>query len=348
MMVFLKKYWKFLLVFLIFALLLGLIIKLFDWRHVYQELRHPAHPWLIVLGTLVGATNFFIRGIRWKYLLQPLKRVRVFMLFKAICIGFMAITLIPGRVGEFIRAWVLARREGMKVSPVFATVVVERVLDGLTLIACLSVSLLFFRGGADGAGESAEIMGQIERFSTYGTVAMGGLLLGMVLVIWRPQIAERVTRSCFFFLKKTWVERLVGLVNSFTKGFSVLSRPRLLLPIAVHSLLCWSAIALGIWLMLLGFDIRIPAGQMFLVVALTAAGVSLPTPGGAGGYHAALIAGLVAIYGVDENKAMAAAAVCHLLSFLPVTLMGAGFAWKEGLSLGAMKSIAGEGGGESR
>lgn len=337
-----KKHWKFILGIVIIAVLLGYFIKLIDWEQVLQELRNPAHPWLIVLGTLVGAMNFLIRAVRWKYLLLPLKRVRVHTLFKAICIGFMAITLIPGRVGEFIRAWVLARREGMKTTPVFATVVVERVLDGITLIVCLSFSLLFFHGGVGASGRSEQIMAQIERFSSIGTAALVAMLLVMVLVIRRPVIAERLTEICFFFLPAPWRRKLVDLVNSFTEGFSVLSRPRLLLPLAIHSLLCWTSIGLGIWLILLGFDIRIPLGQMFLVVALTAAGVSIPTPAGAGGYHGALIAGLMFIYGVDVSKATAATAVCHLLSFLPVTLVGAGYAWKEGLSLGAMKSIAGD------
>jgi uncharacterized protein (TIRG00374 family) len=344
---FLKKYWKFILGVLIGVALLGYFIRLIQWRQVFLELRHPAHPWLILLGTLVGALNFAIRAVRWKYLLLPLKPVRIYSLFKAVCIGFMAITLIPGRVGEFIRAYVLARRERMKTSPVFATVVVERVLDGITLIACLTISLFFFRGGVGAAGgRSAEIMGQIERFSAVGTAALAALLGMMALLVWKPALVGRLAEVCFFFLPEKWRRKLVGVVTSFTEGFSVLSRPKLLLPIAFHSLLCWTAIGLGIWLMLLGFDIRIPAGQIILVVALTAAGVSIPTPAGAGGYHGAMIAGLVVLYGVDMNKATAAATVCHLLSFLPVTLLGAGYAWKEGLSLGAMKAIADDGEGE--
>ena len=82
---------------------------------------------------------------------------------------------------------------------------------------------------------------------------------------------------------------------------------------------------------------------MFIIVVLTAGGVAIPTPAGMGGYHGAFFVGLVFLFGIDESRAMAAVIVCHVMAFLPVTLLGAGYAWKEGLSLSAMKTIAGDG-----
>ncbi len=342
MKIFWKKYWKFFLGLLIVVAFLGYFIKLIEWKQVYYELRNPAHPWLIVLGTLVGSLNFAIRAVRWKYLLLPLKPIRVHSLFSAVCIGFMAITLIPGRVGEFIRAYVLARREQMRTSPVFATVVVERVLDGITLIAGLSVSLFFFRGRDGVSSEGGETLSRVEQYSSFAFAALLVVLALIFLVIYKPRLAPRLTGAVFFFLPERWRTKLVDIATSFTEGFSVLSKPRLLFPLTVYSLLCWACIGLGMWLILLGFDIRIPLSQIFIIVVLTAGGVSVPTPAGMGGYHGAFIAGLVLIFAVDQSKATAAVIVCHILAFLPVTLLGAGYAWKEGLSLGAMKTIAGE------
>ncbi len=340
MKIFWKNYWKIILGLLIGVVLLRYFLKDIDWTLFYHELRNPAHPGLILLGTMVGFLNFPVRAVRWKYLLQPLKTVRVYSLFSAICIGFMAITLIPGRVGEFIRAYVLARREEMKTSPVFATVVVERVLDGITLIVGLSVSLFFFRGNDATTADGGKTLRQVEQFSNIGFVSMIVILAVIFLVIFKPEIVPRLTKLFFFFLPLRWKTKLVEIAVSFTEGLSVLSKPRLLFPLIFYSLLCWTFIGLGIWLILLGFDIRIPLSQVFIIVALTAGGVAIPTPAGAGGYHYLFKKGLVVIFAIDENKAIAAAVVCHLLSFLPVAILGAGYAWKEGLSLGAMKSIA--------
>jgi len=336
-----KEKVKFALGILVGAVLLAFFLRGIQWPEIVQALR-SANPWLIALGALVNMSTFIIRAVRWRYLLRPLRLVGVHRLFAAVCIGFMTISLLPGRIGEFIRAWVLARREGMKTSAVFATVVVERILDALTILILFAFFLLFFRFPENVSAEGGEFITIVKTGSVYGAPALFILLAVMVLLILKPHLAPLWTDRIFFFLSEQWRKKLAGIAASFVEGFSVLSRPSYLLPVGFWSLACWLGITLGIWLTLLGFGIGLPFTSTFAVVIMVAVGVSLPTPGGVGGYHVAFKACLVYIFAVDESTAVAAILVCHILAFLPVTLVGAGYAWKEGLSLGAMKSIAGD------
>lgn len=343
-----KEKAKFALGILVGVALLLLFLRGIQWAEVIEALRN-ADPGLIALGTLANLANFFIRAVRWRYLLKPLKTVGHHRLFSAICIGFMTITLIPGRIGEFVRAWVLARRERMKTSAVFATVVVERVLDALTILVLFAVFLLFYRFPEEVSAEGSEFISLVKTGSVYGAPTIFVLLALMVFLILRPRLAPLWTGRALFFLSDRWRKKAAGIAASFVEGFSVLSRPSYVLPLGFWSVVCWLFITLGIWFTLLGFGIDLPFTSTFFVTIIVAVGVSLPTPGGVGGYHMAFKAGLVYIFAVEESTAVAAILVCHLLAFLPVTLIGAGYAWREGLSLGTMKSIASDeaGGGES-
>ncbi len=336
-----KEKVKFVLGILVGVLLLAFFLRGIQWGEILQALRE-ANPWLIILGALVNMATFFIRAVRWRYLLRPLRLVGVHGLFGAICIGFMTISLLPGRVGEFIRAWVLARREGMKTSAVFATVVVERILDALTILVLFAFFLFFYKFPETVSAEGGEFIKIVKLGSVYGTPAIFLLLAVMVVFILKPGLAPRCTEAFFFFLKEDWRKKLAGIAVSFVEGFSVLSRPTYLLPVGFWSLACWLGITLGIWLILTGFGITLPFTSTFAVVIMVAVGVSVPTPGGVGGYHMAFKACLVYIFAVEESTAVAAILICHVSAFLPVTLVGAGYAWREGLSLGAMKSIAGD------
>jgi len=336
---FMKEKAKFALGILVGFLLLFFFLRGIQWPEVLEALKN-ANPWLIILGALANLVNFFIRAVRWRYLLRPLKAVGLHGLFSAICIGFMTITLIPGRIGEFVRAWVLARREGMKTSAVFATVVVERVLDALTILVLFAVFLVFYRFPEEVSAEGSEFITLVKTASVYGAPAIVLLLAVMVFLILKPDLAPLWTERALFVFSERWRKKAAAIAASFVEGFSVLSRPSYLLPLGFWSVVCWLFITLGIWFTLLGFGIELPFISTFFVTIIVAVGVSLPTPGGVGGYHMAFKAGLVYIFAVEESTAVAAILVCHLLAFLPVTLIGAGYAWREGLSLGAMKSIA--------
>jgi len=90
--------------------------------------------WFVLLAVPVIFFSHFLRALRWRYLMDPIKRVDVASLFSALLIGYMANILMPAHLGEFLRAYVLGKKRGVSASSTFATIVVERVIDVFALL----------------------------------------------------------------------------------------------------------------------------------------------------------------------------------------------------------------------
>ena len=115
--------------------------------------------------------------------------------------------------------------------------------------------------------------------------------------------------------------------------------PRQIVMAAAWSLPLWLLFALGIWLTSLAFDLTFSFPDTFLVMMFLIVGVSVPTPGGVGSFHAAYLYAVTLFFGADPDTARAAALVLHAVSFVPMTLIGLTFMWQDGLTLGGLKGM---------
>jgi hypothetical protein len=127
-------------------------VDLKELRAAFLGVDYP----LIVLGACVGLSGFLVRAFGWKHLLAPVGRLSGWRLFSPVAIGYMANNLLPARLGEFARAYVVGKREHVSKSSALATIIIERIFDGLTLLLILAVVSLFFpfpawvkQGGGD-------------------------------------------------------------------------------------------------------------------------------------------------------------------------------------------------------
>jgi glycosyltransferase 2 family protein len=289
-----------------------------------------AHLGLLIGALAVTVQTYVIRAWRWQSLLIPIGRARYRIAFRTTVIGFAATFLLPGRVGEVLRPYLLARQEGFSVPAVFATVIVERVLD------LASVMLLF---GLFAATTSISIGRDVEVAATMAASTAVVLVVGMMVLAGHP---ERLGR---------WAGRLVGLlpgrlsraagefVRTFTEGLAVMRRPGPLLMAFLLSLLLWISVALGIWIVSLAFDLTLPFMGSFMVLMFLVVGVAVPTPGGAGSFHWFYSYAMTTFFGAATDPAAAAAIVLHAVSFVPVGLAGLVFMAQDGLTLGGLKGM---------
>src|SRR5215467_7080545 len=126
------------------AALVFLFLRNVDLRHVVGEILRARMRWLIV--SLVAAVlSIALRALRWQYLLEPLGHASFGNSFRATAVGFAANSILPARAGEVIRPYFLARHENMTATGAFATIILERVLDVLTVLVLLAAYLFFFR-----------------------------------------------------------------------------------------------------------------------------------------------------------------------------------------------------------
>ncbi len=292
-----------------------------------------ARPGLILAAVVVTLMTYLVRAWRWQALLEPIGHARFRTAFRTTVIGFTATFLLPARIGEVLRPYLLARTEGLKATATFATIIIERLLDVATVVMLFAVALPFV---------DADVGTQVK---TASAVAAGGAVVGLILLFMLAGHPERLglwAGKLARHLPARAAQATETLVRTFAEGLLVMRHPGQLVLAAFWSVPLWVSIALGVWLTSLAFDLTFPFLGSFLVLALLAAGVSLPTPGGVGGFHYTYLLALTQFFGAPREASAAAAMVLHAVSFVPVTILGLVFMWQDGLSLGRLKGMGAE------
>ncbi len=316
-------------------LFLGLLLRKIDGRQLLEALQRLDGRYLIA-AVLLTFVSYWLRAVRWRLLLLHERPIPLRSLYPATIIGYMANNLFPARLGEFVRAWVLAEREQLKTPTVFASLVIDRMLDGLSVMVMLLMVLLTLRL-PPGMGRAAVMLraGGITTLAVYLVV-----VVFLVLLKRRPmqtlQMLALVTRP----LPRRFRERLIPLAGSFLEGLRLAPGAGNLFMIGLSCLLIWVTATLPIDLVLLGFGMHLPLTASFFIMVLLVFAVMVPAaPGYIGTYHLACYTGLAA-FGVPDTEAISIALVIHGISFFPVILAGLLHLWVGGISLGGLRARA--------
>ncbi len=265
----------------------------------------------IVAAALVNLAHNVFRVWRWGALLAPVRpRLPFRPMFTAVIVGYLTTWVLPGRLGELVRPALLTAREKVPIGPSLGSVVADRVLDAAAI-------LVLFAAGT--------YLSPIQGSAAHLIRSAALVLLVFVLAFMLGAVIAGGARGTI----EAWFERRGRSLRwagraflSLTLGTEALRRPRLLFLVLGYSLLAWLTIAAGAWLGVRasGADVSLPA--MMVMLPLLAFGVAVPTPGGAGGYHAAMAFGLEMLFGVPVDVAVAAGILMHLAVVIPVILLG--------------------------
>ena len=287
---------------------------------------------LLLASVFVATFGFLIRALRWKVLLAPVHPdTRLKGRFAAVSIGFMANNVLPARVGEFARAYSLSRLEPVTASAAFGTLVVERFMDGTILLLFLVIPLLApgFPAADALAGGSGRAMFQ---FAIGLVLTVLTVLVVMALLPGRfVAVAERVAVVLPHGLR----ERLLGGLGAFLDSLSIMRDPKLLALGFAWSLLFWTWHGVSFWLGMLAFGIDTGFVSAIFTEAVVGFGVAVPSaPGFFGTFHVAANFALTTVYGIAETDSLAFAFAYHFGGWIPITVIGLGYAWSLGFSLG--------------
>lgn len=317
------------------ALLLWLFLRGIDRGELLEELRRADYRWVLV-GAVLSVVVTVQRAVRWHYLLLPIKSISLAPLTATTFMGW-AFNALPGRLGEVARPVLLGRREGISKSAAFATIVLERLFDLLTVLLILVSYLLFFPLPRAVDGDGAAI---IAGMRLSGLLALALLVIAAALLAGAqlmPRRTDAVLVRCFGWLPARLGDRLLSPVRSFLGGFAGIRNPRLLLAITTHSLLIWGNVLVTYYLMLFAFDIELPFYAVMPLVVMVVIGVMVPTPAAVGGFHYAAQLALAGLWGVSAEQATSYAIVCHAIVFVPLTVIGVVLLGREGLSLSSLE-----------
>lgn len=334
-----RSHLRTIVVLLVAAALVALFVRHVDLRRVGHDIITARPEWL-AFGFVLTFVNLAIRSYRWQYLLEPLGHTTFSESFRATAVGFAASAVLPARAGEVIRPYFVARiasrNDRMTATGAFATIVLERILDVVTVLVLVALYIVVF-GRSVSSGNPTAFAWLTWIGLSAGSMAMAALVV-LFLLSGDPQRLGRATARVAS-LVPSLATLAARLVENFAHGLAIVRRPRRLLVALLWSFPLWVSIAAGVWAVATAFGIVMPFAGSIVIVVLLVLGVAVPTPGAIGGYHAAYRYGATTFFGAPDAAAVGAAIVAHLFSVGPTLLLGLFFAGQAGLNLSQLSSL---------
>ena len=303
-----------------------------------QQLR-GANLGLLLLGAVVATAIFPLRAVRWVVLLEPIAPGLRFMdAWRAVAIGMMINNVLPARAGELARAYALAREtRAVSFTSALASIALDRLFDALVVFALMFGAMLApgFPAGASIAGRPATAL-----VGTWGVATLLLVFGGAVMVAFRPEFVRAVATRVVRAVLPSWEPRVATFVAHSTAGLAVLRSPSRFARVVFWTVLHWLTNALAFWLAFRAVGITAPFSAALFLQGLIAIGVAIPSsPGFFGPFEAFAKAGLQ-IYAVPVTLAVTWAVGFHMLSFIPITAIGAFYFSRLGLSLKELRATA--------
>jgi len=309
--------WRLWIGLLISFIFLYLSFYKIDFYTLAQALKTANYFYLFPIALLYYLTYVF-RAFRWYYLMEPIKSIGFFSLFSATVIGFMANLILPARMGEFVRAYQIGKTEQVSKSASFATIVIERLLDGFTVLGVLIIVLILLKIPEDKA-----FIGQVLRKGGYLSLLFYLAVIAFLLLLrLKTERIIAIIDRILFFLPERISKTALNLITSFTEGVHFFKGFRRVSLIILYSIVIWAAAITAVFMAALSFDVYLPIVASMFVTVMIVFGVMLPSaPGFIGTYHAACLYALL-FYNFPREKALSIAIVMHASFFFPTIILG--------------------------
>jgi uncharacterized protein (TIRG00374 family) len=316
---------KFILGILIGALFLFLAFRKVDFSQMGEAFRRAKY-WYVLLSVAFYFLSHWFRALRWHFLMAPIQKIRTKHLFSALVIGYMANNVTPAHLGEFLRAYVLGKRNNVRASAVFGTIVIERIIDIFTLLFLMAFTFIVFPF-PDWVQKS-------------GYITFTGVVVLLVLLVLMKRHRATTLRILGKILKP-FPERISaradGLAHSFLDGVVRLMHWQHYLITIGLSVVIWACYGAVLQMCFYAFDFvriyELPWTAALVVLVITTISVIVPSsPGYIGTYHWLCQISL-GLFAIPKSEALTFAFVVHAINFLPVIIVGLVFAGREGIHI---------------
>lgn len=299
------------------AVLVFLAFRGMDIKKIFQNILHANIFWVII-SALLSTIAFVVRAHRWNILIEPLGfSPRLKNTTNAVLIGYLANLGLP-RLGEISRCGALNRSDNIPINKLLGTVIVERIVDVLSLIICILItSAIEYKRLGNFFVEN--IFSPLNK--KVNTLISSPLLMLLLIIV----ILAFIVFLFYFRRKKeagtdTIISRIIKGFADGLKTISILKRP---VAFIFHSILIWFLYYLGVYVALFAFPFTHDLGagaSLFLLVA-GGIGMSAPVQGGIGAYHLLVSQGLI-LYGLSKEEGLTFATMLHSLQILLIILFG--------------------------
>ncbi len=293
----------------------------------------------IIPALILVVMSFIFRAMRWRYLVRSVKpEVRTRDLFSPLMVGFMA-NVLPARAGEFIRAYLLSKKEKISFSSSFATIFIERLFD-MALVLMLLFTVIFFSADFFPQSDTEKYRELMSYMTKFGYISLGlcmFILLFSLLLHFRNAWAMVIVSFFIRPLPPKLGGKIVNMVHSFTAGLNILNDKRGFIATVILSFLIWGTFISVYYPLYLAFNINtIPVLPSLVILCLTVAiFITLfPTPGFLGAFQLGCVLALNGIFSVSKETALSYGIVAWLITMGSTILIGTIFMLKDHISIG--------------
>jgi glycosyltransferase 2 family protein len=312
---------------------IGLIVAIlaiyFTFRNIsFEELLNSfsgVNFLYLIPSAILIVISFALRGVRWKILLSPIKEVKTTQLFSPLMIGFMG-NLLPARAGEFIRAYLLAKREEIAFTGSFASIVVERIFDTFMLMGLFCWLLLFnshiFSSETEFSGMTLDELA--FKFGVLGCAGVVILTVFIYLMCFQKNLVAKIVIWVSKFLPVGWDKKIQTLVDKFGEGLEIVKDKGALVKVTFYSAAVWFLVALSYYPLYWAYDLQNKSAESvgILLVMVCIFIAAFPTPGFVGSFHLGVSVALHHIMGENEVVALSFGMVIWALNMAIVLLIG--------------------------
>jgi hypothetical protein len=297
---------------------LYLVLHDVHWGEVSDRIR-DANYGLLLLAVALLLVTFLVKALRWRLILQRQPELRVWHLFGTLNVAYFLNNLLPLQVGDLGRGYLLSELAGLSMTRTLSTILVERVLDVLTLLVILLALALFI-----------DIPPEVRAPSLVLAIVFSALGIAIVITSTRRTLALSLTERLVRLAPHAARPKLRTMAESALEGFAVVAQPRAAAVLFAYSAALWLSVGLVVFTGFKAFDLPLGYGPALFVVVATTFGFFVPsTPGSFGVYHAIVTAVLVNVFDIDKEVAVSFALVMHLVFYLPPMILGPLFLWTE-------------------
>jgi len=306
------------------AIFLFLALRRIDIHGLWQTLLTSRWwPWY-VLAPAVYVLGLLARGVRCREILRPHCDLPVATSTNIVVIGYAANNVLPARIGEVVRAYVLSRKANLTVSLSLAVTLLERIFDGLTITFLLLLAALW---------SPLPEWGREVLYAAGGIFAVA--VAGVIFVMVAKEAVLALTKRVTSFLPPRISARILSIVDRAIAATDCLRDPWLAFKVGALSFVVWAIEGTMYTLILPAFGLPANPVWGFMAMTVTNLGILIPSsPGYVGPFHY-FCSQALGIFGVANETALGYAIMAHLLSYLPVTLWGLAALAYYGIQLGA-------------
>jgi hypothetical protein len=321
------KRWYFWVSILVSALFLYLALRGLQFNLIFDAVKSANLVWLLAVVPIYF-TSVWFRSLRWNYLLRPIKHIPTRAVFPVVAMGYMGNNIFPARAGELLRSVVLKHRYEIPISASLASIIVERIIDGVVMLGFIFFNLTELNKLTDSSG----FVGSIRALALWGSIAFIGALLFFLVAAKFPHKTEAFIRWVANIFPEKWREKILNIGLRFISGIEALNSWKSLAMVLGTSVIIWLLETSVYFVVMRAFPMQVNFFGLMLMNGILNLSTTLPSaPGYIGTFDAPGIA-LLSAYGVDKTLAAGYTLVLHAALWLPVTLLGAYYFTREGLN----------------